>query len=219
MGIVTSNYLSLLGRPKPALAMLERVRPLLPEDDAEVRLAMAALNLRLGNRLRARDLLEQAHRLAPKRVDVGGMLAGMMEQAGEIDEAVRLLEACHQALPDNLSAANDLAWMLAVQGEDLDRALRLAKLTVDRQPSNAAALDTLGWIHHLRGDNEIAVRYLSQAVDHDARQSSYHYHLGTALRAAGREGEARESFARAVELAPTPRPSWFEEARAGSREP
>jgi cytochrome c-type biogenesis protein CcmH/NrfG len=46
--------------------------------------------------------------------------------------------------------------------------------------------------------------------------AAYQYHLGRAYRLDGRPDAAREAFAAAVRLAPTPRPSWFDDAVEGA---
>lgn len=215
-GIVCSNYLSLLRRTEAALAALKDVQALLPDDDANLLTAMAELNLRLGRTAKARELLQRAYDIAPTRVDVAGTLASAMEQEGAIEPALKLLESFFQDHPDNAIAANNLAWMLARSGKDLDRALKLAKQAADRQPTSAVVNDTTGWIHHLRGDQEMAIRHLSRASTLAPQNAEYQYHLAVAYRDAGQAGPAREAFAKAVELAPTPHPSWYDEARDAS---
>ncbi|MHC4608991.1 MAG: sulfatase-like hydrolase/transferase, partial [Planctomycetota bacterium] len=210
-GIVCSKYLSLLQRNKQALAAMQGVQPLLPEDDAELQLALAGLHLRLGQAARARDCVQRAYEIAPDRVDVVGALAAALEQALEIDEAVRLLDDYYRAHPDDFIAANNLAWVLARQGRDLDRALKLARRAAGRSPGSATVSDTLGWVYHLRGDKEMAIHFLERAAGIVPRDATYQYHLAVAYREAGRTKKALRAFSRAVELAPTPRPDWYEE--------
>jgi arylsulfatase A-like enzyme/tetratricopeptide (TPR) repeat protein len=216
-GIVCSNYLSLLQRTESALAALEDVRSLLPDDDANLLTALAELNLRLGRVAVARELLQHAHEKAPTRVDIVGALAGALEREGSIEPALELLESFFRDHPDNAIAANNLAWMLARSGKDLDRALKLAKQAADRQPTSAIVNDTIGWIYHLRGDQQMAIRHLSRASTLAPQNAEYCYHLAVACRDAGRQGDAREAFAQAVERAPTPRPGWYEEAQAAAQ--
>ena len=100
-------------------------------------------------------------------------------------------------------AANNLAWLYAVQGGgNLDEAVRLAQGVVQKNPQIAGFVDTLGWVYYKKGLNAVAVEQLQKAValDEAAANTSkaspsptYRYHLGMALKAKGdREGAKRE---------------------------
>ena len=213
LAVVASQYLAQLGEHEQSLANLELAWSLLPEHGAEINLAIATAQLRLGQVDRARELFEEAYRLAPDRCDIAASLAGVLERVGEIDQAATLLDTYYQKHPESLPAANNLAWILAQQGKDLDRAMKLAKQLVEKQTLNPVVLDTAGWIYHLRGDKEMAIDHLSRAANLQPDSAGYQYHLGVALQAAERLPDARRAFAKAIELAPSPRPAWFEDAR------
>ena len=141
-------------------------------------------------------------------------LAAALDELGRIDDAVDLLAGFYETHQNDANVANDLAWMLARQGKDLDKALKIAKRTMERLPANPNVNDTMGWVYHLRGDREMALIYLRRVTRMSPENATYHYHLGIAHHALGNLASAREAFARAVELAPEPRPSWFERAKA-----
>ncbi len=201
-----------------ALRAFHATRDLLGEDDALVRWWVARTLTRLGRAREAQPLLERARQLVPDAVFVVVDLAVLEHQLGNTGAAVKLLSEYHAAHPDDVTAANNLAWILAEQGEDLDRALALAKNAYRHRRSSAAFADTLGWVHIRRGDGESAVYVLVQAVGLAPDNPTYHYHLGLAHRLAGAPDKARAAFARAVELAPGfPRPAWYEEASRRSQ--
>jgi tetratricopeptide (TPR) repeat protein len=107
-------------------------------------------------------------------------------------------------------AANNLAWLYAVQGKgNLDEAVRLAQGVVQKYPNIAGFVDTLGWIYYKKGLYVAAIEQLQKAVSVDEtaaeRASStpspnYHYHLGMALGAKGDKEAARRELGHALRL-------------------
>jgi tetratricopeptide (TPR) repeat protein len=100
-------------------------------------------------------------------------------------------------------AANNLAWLYAVQGGgNLDEAVRLAQGVVQKNPQVAGFVDTLGWVYYKKGLNAVAAEQLQKAVTLDEAAATknkvspsptYRYHLGMALKAKGdKEGAKRE---------------------------
>ena len=219
LAILCSKYLAAQGKPAQALAVLAKASPPMSSDDNTFLVFRAQLEKSVGHIEKAKVDLERAHHAAPDRFDATAALAAILEQTGQIDQAVELLSAYHKAHPDTSAATNNLAWMLARQGKDLDLALKLVTRVAHRLPGDANANDTLGWIYHLRGDRQMAIRHLAHAVTIAPTNATYQYHVGVAYREAGRLDDAREAFAKAVELAPMPRPKWFEEAKAAAAQP
>ncbi len=108
-------------------------------------------------------------------------------------------------------AANNLAWLYAVQGEgNLDEAVRLAQGVVQKNPQIAGFVDTLGWVYYKKGLNAVAVEQLQKAVSLDEAAASkakvspsptYRYHLGMALKAKGDNEGAKRELGVALRLA------------------
>src|SRR5205823_3242292 len=59
--------------------------------------------------------------------------------------------------PNQKEAANELAYILADERQDLDAALGWAQLARKKQPENPAFADTLGWMYYKLG-NQILTR-------------------------------------------------------------
>jgi arylsulfatase A-like enzyme/Flp pilus assembly protein TadD len=204
------------GQYESALAALQGAADRLGADDVDAAWWRAKALMALGRLDEAEQLLRRAYELDPDRIVVVADLATLLHQTGNAGEAVRILSDYYDAHPDDPTAANNLAWILAEHPEneaDLERALQLAKSAVKWRRSSASFLDTLGWVHLRRQDSVSAVYAFSQAVCIDENNPTYHYHLGLAYRLDGQPDKAREAFAKAVELAPTPRPTWFDEAQ------
>ena len=105
--------------------------------------------------------------------------------------------------PNSVLAANNLAWLYAVQGiGNIDEAVRLAQRVVQQNPQVAGFVDTLGWVYYKKGLNEVAIEQLQNAVRIDEAAANrnkvspsptYRYHLAMALKAKGdAEGAKRE---------------------------
>jgi tetratricopeptide (TPR) repeat protein len=110
-------------------------------------------------------------------------------------------------------AANNLAWLYAVQDElggNLDEAVRLAQGVVQKNPQIAGFVDTLGWVYYKKGLNAVAVEQLQKAVALDEAAANkikvspsptYRYHLGMALKAKGDTEGAKRELGVALRLA------------------
>jgi tetratricopeptide (TPR) repeat protein len=107
-------------------------------------------------------------------------------------------------------AANNLAWLYAVQGKgNLDEAVRLAQGVVRKNPNTPGFADTLGWVYYKKGLYAAAVEQLQKAVSLDeaaAKKSSvnpspiFHYHLGAALAAKGDKAAGKREIEQALHL-------------------
>ena len=103
---------------------------------------------------------------------------------------------------------NDLAYLLAVEGQDLDRALELAQLAVDDSDESIATADTLGFVYLQSGSPEAAYwqfRFVTEEAD--PPRPEYWYHLGLALMGLERLPEARGAFTEALRVAPQYQPA------------
>ena len=123
---------------------------------------------------------------------------------GDTERARAMLEQVVADNPELWTAKNDLAYVLAERGEDLDRALQLAREANAASGENPTTTDTVGYVQLRAGRPEAGILLFHQAIRVAERRSeppnpSFEYHLGLALRALGREGEAVQSFERALE--------------------
>jgi tetratricopeptide (TPR) repeat protein len=140
-------------------------------------------------------------------------LIGMLEDARKnyaaaVDNYKKALEKD----PNALIAANNLAWLYAVQKDlngNLDEAVRLAQGVVQQSPNVAGFIDTLGWVYYQKGLHAAAVDQLEKAVSLDERLAkasglssspSYRYHLGMALKAKGDSVAAKRELEMALRL-------------------
>ena len=140
-------------------------------------------------------------------------LIGMLEDARKnYPAAVESYKKALEKDPNSLIAANNLAWLYAVQKElngNLDEAMRLAQGVVQKSPNIAGFVDTLGWVYYQKGLHAAAVDQLKKAVSIDAAAAraqnvspspNYHYHLGMALKAKGDGAAAKRELESALAL-------------------
>lgn len=128
--------------------------------------------------------------------------AGILEQAGDFEGAIAIYEQLYALDSASPVIANNLASLLAshrADPESLERAFTIARRL--RNSDVPHFQDTYGWILHLRGDTAQAIRYLEQAARALVNDPLVQFHLGEAQYSLERYDAARESFARAIELA------------------
>ena len=132
------------------------------------------------------------------------LLARLQLASGHRDAARALYERVLSARSDLPGAKNDLAFLLAEDGQQLDRALSLAQEAQQAEPENPEMIDTLGFVYHKKGLNQPAVDQFKYAIELSERanapRADFHYHLGLALRALGKDADAAAAFESALKL-------------------
>jgi tetratricopeptide (TPR) repeat protein len=105
--------------------------------------------------------------------------------------------------PKHPSAANNLAWIYAEQGENIDRALELAIIAKENNPENPLISDTLGWAYYKKGLYLKAVSLLKESTEKVNNNPTIHYHLGMAYAKRGEPGDkklAQQSLQKALKI-------------------
>jgi tetratricopeptide (TPR) repeat protein len=128
--------------------------------------------------------------------------AGALEAAGDFEGAIAIYEDLYARDTSNAVLANNLASLITTHRTDpesLERAFAIARRLRDSEVPHFQ--DTYGWILHRRGDSEQALPYLEAAATGLPDNPLVLYHLGEVRFTLGRTAEARDAFARAVELA------------------
>jgi tetratricopeptide (TPR) repeat protein len=151
---------------------------------------------------------QEAEKVGALPVPGQQLLARLYNAAGHRAEAKALYEKVLAARSDLYGAKNDLAWILAEEGTDLERALSLAQEAQQAEPESAEIADTVGYVYFKKGLYDPALEQFKYAVELSGRSSNdvqverpeYHYHMGLALKALGRNDEAAPAFERALKL-------------------
>ena len=110
------------------------------------------------------------HRLAlararhPADLSLAQAHGNLLETAGRLEEALAAREAALALAPAQPGAANDVAWTLALLGQELERALALAQRAVAEAGDDPALLDTLATVLLLRGNTQGALAAVERAL-------------------------------------------------------
>jgi tetratricopeptide (TPR) repeat protein len=135
-----------------------------------------------------------------ERTALDQVMAPALHQAGRASEALVYYQRLLEALPQNASVLNNMAYLLA---EDLDRpaeALPLAERAAEVEPKNAQILDTLGWVQFKLGQTDEARRSIEASIAAEDL-SANHLHLAELLIKQGYRAEARRHLQTAIDLA------------------
>lgn len=134
------------------------------------------------------------------------LASGILGEIGDINMAIgdttKALSVYDEALalnPNAVSVLNNYAYMLAVMGKDLDRAERMSGKTVSVDPNSAVFLDTYAWVYFKKGDYQMALLYIEQAltkIGEDNAELLEHY--ADILYKTGNTAKAREQWNKAL---------------------
>jgi tetratricopeptide (TPR) repeat protein len=158
---------------------------------------MAAIAGAGGDTERAVELFDRATKFAPGNEIYPYAAAQILLATGDRSAAEARLREIVRRSAGHLGARNDLAWLLAIEGEDLDLALSLAG-EASRLNPESATLDTLGFVHIKRGETDEAIAALERAIAAPGSSPTAHHHLAMALEKSGNTDRAREMLKRAL---------------------
>ena len=180
-------------------------------------MGLATVTANAGDVPGAIQLFEKAEAADPHDGEAAYAVAQLKLVSGDRAGAIAKLRDVVKRHPGVAGARNDLAWLLAEDGEDLDTALALAQQARDRNAS-PEVLDTLGWVHLKRGETAQAIEILERAVAGRSDSPSIRFHLGSALLQAGETDRGKEMLEAALALGAFPEADQAraELARAGS---
>jgi len=177
---------------------------------AHAGLAILAANAGdLAGAVKLFDLAAQNNQLNTPEYEYAA--AQLTLKLGDKQAAIERLRNVTRRYLGHAGSRNDLAWLLAEDGQELDLALSLAEEARGLDPS-PDILDTLGAVHMKRGEAAAAVAVLENAYEQRPDSPYLRLHLGTALAMAGDTGRARELLQSALDT------EGFPEAETARRE-
>jgi tetratricopeptide (TPR) repeat protein len=142
-----------------------------------------------------------------------------LQMAGDVAGALKSYRELLAAYPDDASALNNLAYLLATCDPPLNapaEALKYAErlrgvMRADQQ--GAAALDTIGWVYFKNGKHDLAAAALEEAIGLSGPSAAMNEHLGEVYQAQGRTAEARAVLTQGLDLARPAGPAQADLAR------
>jgi tetratricopeptide (TPR) repeat protein len=189
-----------LERPAESLPHLERATVLAP--DAPLGWLLLGMHrLRAGDTQAAREALLQAQRLdAGNPAPCLGM-AAVLAAESRYTEVGRWTEAALERAPEDVEVWKAVARFYLERNLDPEKgALPAAEGATRLAPTDAEAWMLLGWARLLAQDVQQALAALDTATRLDDSLAYAHHLCGLALRALGREAEARQVLIRAEDL-------------------
>ncbi len=124
-------------------------------------------------------------------------LGMLQQQLGQNADATRSYENALQITPDNPVVLNNIAWLYHLAGDK--RALEKSAMAYEIAPERPEIVDTYGWILYKNGKVQQGLIVLQQALVAAPRNAEIGLHVAEALRAAGREREARPILERVLQ--------------------
>jgi tetratricopeptide (TPR) repeat protein len=170
-------------------------------DDVAILQLAAEANLRVGNRLRARELLGQVLSKDPDHTDANRKLAAVHAQLGDRIHCIQCWRRAVGKDPADHEAATALGIALSEDGQHVEAIALLRRLTRQRE-LDAAAHANLGMALLSAGNLDDALEALLRARALDPTSASAHCGLGLAHQRLARWGPAAEAFAATERLAP-----------------
>ena len=132
----------------------------------------------------AREALEEATATDPTLLGVELQLGILYQQAKMFDAAEERFRRVLAATPNNVSALNNLAYLLSERGKSLNEAEPLARKALALAPSSGPVMDTLGWILHLKGQDKLAVPLVTDAIRFAPKNAEIQLHAAIVYAAA-----------------------------------
>ncbi|MGH0031859.1 MAG: tetratricopeptide repeat protein [Myxococcota bacterium] len=150
------------GDAAAAVAAFEKAIEL-DAESAAAHAGLATVTANAGDLARGVELFDRAYALDPTNGVPAYSAAQITLVTGDRSGAIERLRQVVKHHPEVVGARNDLAFLLAEDGDELDLALSLAQGASERDPS-PEVLDTLGWVRLQRGEAEEAVEAFELAA-------------------------------------------------------
>lgn len=200
--LLRAQLMTEAGKDNDALADIAKAineYPDMPElRDYQIRLLARAKKMK--------DALEQAKSAYgkwPDNANIAFLYGSLLDENGQKDKALEVMEALLKNNPDNFQAMNYVGFTLAEQSRDLERALELLKKADELSPDQAYIIDSLAWAYFKAGQGEEALKQIRRAVNlGPTSDAAIWEHYGDIAKQQGKKDEAKRAWRRALELKP-----------------
>jgi choline-sulfatase len=190
------SLLSENGRFEEARTALSRGVELAP-GDAGLRSSLGRVYEDAGDTTSALAEYGRALSLDPGCSEALNQKALLLSHSGRVGEAVKLLRAGLEHLPEDVETLNNLAWLLVDEDLDAEEAYELSGRALSLSADDAAVLDTRGWSAVRAGRSGEGLAALRRALELTG-DAEVRAHLGVALCESGRAEEGRAELRAAV---------------------
>lgn len=177
--------LALVRHDPEAAEKVWRTRLAAAPDDADAWLDLAAMRQFRHDPKGALAVFDEGEKVAPGRPAIALARAEWLARQGHADASIAAYERVLARAPDDLTAANNLAWQLARRGDAASLQQALALALPFAASGDPRRLDTLGWIELRLGQTAAATAVLERAARLAPDAALIQLHLGLALHARG----------------------------------
>jgi tetratricopeptide (TPR) repeat protein len=172
------------------------------------RLALAAMYQEEGKSDAARQVLDPLLSSRSTELPARMELADIEAKSGSYAKAIEHLRKIVDAQPQNVTALNFLAYLLADHTNQTDEALKYAQKAKELAPNDINVEDTLGWVYFKKGVYGVALQHLEAAVNRDGENvmqgtAIRRYHLAMAYTRTGDQAKAAKTLSAALKLNPS----------------
>ena len=150
---------------------------------------------RLEEGLKQLDVLIKKNPSNAGAYTVKGMI---FEKQGKLEDAKQNYAQALKVDSNYETAGNNLAFLLAEQGQDLNTALSWAQMARKKQPDNPGIADTLGWVYFKLGSYLLARDQLQFAVGKQPDNAVFQYHLALIYKETKQIPEAQNALKKAI---------------------
>ncbi|MDR2338347.1 MAG: tetratricopeptide repeat protein [Deltaproteobacteria bacterium] len=143
--------------------------------------------------------------IQPQNINARLQIALFYEAQRNFTLAEKAYQEILNIAPQLPTAANNLAWLIAVELKgNLDEALKLALIAKQGAAQDPSVLDTLGWIYYLQGNYKEALEHIELAFNIEANNNlkspEIMYHLAIIKTHLGQKDEAKKIADSALKL-------------------
>ncbi len=189
------------GQYDTAIEMFRKVAQV-QSDQPDLFMRLAEAQKLKGDFPAALESWKKASELLPTNVTPIINRAMALDGMKRVTEARPLYDQVLRIQPDNPLALNNLAYLLAEEGNELDAALTLAQRARQKQPNDPMIADTLGWIYIKKGLANNALAIFTDLTVKYPTIPIFHYHHAMALAQRGDKVQAKRSLELAIKNNP-----------------
>jgi tetratricopeptide (TPR) repeat protein len=140
--------------------------------------------------------------LRPKSPALATAIGNLYLDKQNLETARKYYDQALASDPNFAPALANIAWVDALENQDLDVALGLARKAKSLAPDVPSITDTLAWVMYKQGNYASAMPLLRECVHKSPNSAEYHYHLGMNLVASGQKVTGRQELEAALRLKP-----------------
>lgn len=174
----------------------------LNSNDGEAVMLFAQIQVQRGQTANAVGAWEQWSNAHPNDAGAYAILGTLEESRGDMGKAEAYYKKSLQIQPQQPVAANNLAYRMLQNGENVDVALTLAQTARRGMPNSSSTADTLALAYYYKGAYGFARDLLEDATKSEPNNATMQYHLGMVYSKLLDKNNAAIHLKKAITLAP-----------------